>query len=178
VATHYLIVGPLSSAQFTGLWKTSNTSTAGTSSQIDGPANTAAMIAAGAAAHPCANFCNNLVTGGFDDWYMPAKNELEVCYFNLKPSTASNVTFSATNPNAVPARGSNYTTGNPAQTSAVAFRSGGAEAFADTNPAYWNSTEAGSPTQGYVQYFADGSQGSFGKSNYARKVRAVRRIPV
>jgi hypothetical protein len=86
VATHNLVVAPLSSGQTVDQWKTSNTSTSGTSSDIDGPANTAAQIAAGAASHPCADFCNSAVIGGFSDWYMPAKNELEVCYFNLKPT--------------------------------------------------------------------------------------------
>jgi hypothetical protein len=61
VATHNLVVAPLSSGQTSDQWKTSNTSTSGTSSDIDGPANTAAQIAAGAASHPCADFCNNAV---------------------------------------------------------------------------------------------------------------------
>jgi hypothetical protein len=63
VATHYLIVAPLSSGQTTNQWKTTRTSTAGTSSDIDGPANTAAQVAA--TGHPCADFCNSAVIGGF-----------------------------------------------------------------------------------------------------------------
>jgi hypothetical protein len=174
VATHYLIVGPVSSAQTTGRWKTSQTTTAGTTSVIDGPANTAAMIAAGAAAHPCAQFCDNLVTGGFSDWYMPAQNELEVCYFNLKPTTTSNVTSSGINTNAVPSRGSNYTTGNPARTSVAAFQSGGAEAFGASN--YWTSTEFSS-YNARNQVFSNGSQSYINKTN-SYGVRAIRRIPV
>jgi hypothetical protein len=61
---------------------------------------------------------------------MPAKNELEVCYFNLKPTTTSNNTGSGTNTNAVPSRGSNYTAGTPAQTAATDFQTGNTEAFA------------------------------------------------
>jgi hypothetical protein len=179
VATHNLVVGPLSTAEFTGEWKTSNTSTAGTTSVIDGPANTAAMIAAGAAAHPCAQFCDNLVTGGFSDWYMPAKNELEVCYFNLKPTTNNNNTSSGTNTNAVPSRASNYTTGTPAQTSALAFQDGGAQAFNPAATQYWVSTEFNAFSAN-IQGFFNGYQSStsFYAKNGSRFVRAIRRVAV
>jgi len=175
VATHYLIVAPLSSGQTTDQWNTTSTSTAGTSSVIDGPANTAAQVAAGL--HPAAIFCNNAVIGGFSDWYMPAQNELEVCYFNLKPSTVLNNTSSGINANAVPARASNYTSGNPAQTSAAAFQAGGAEPFGSgINDAYWSSTES-SPTAVRYQNFRTGLQSNYTKSNL-NEVRAVRRVAV
>ena len=174
VATHNLIVGPLSTAQFTGQWRTTATATAGTTSVIDGPGNTAAMIAAGAALHPCGNFCNNLVAGGFDDWYMPARNELEVCYFNLKPTTANNETSTGSNLNAVPSRSSLYTLTNPARTSAAAFQSGGSEAFSGQ---YWTSTQGAAVGDGRDIEFTSGSQNSNGKYNNF-KVRAVRRVPV
>ena len=175
-ATHNLVVAPLSSGQTTNQWKTSNTSTSGTSSDIDGPANTAAQITAGAASHPCADFCDSAVIGGFSDWYMPAKNELEVCYFNLKPGTTSNNTSSGINANAVPARASNYTSGNPAQTSAAAFQTGGAEPFVAFDN-YWSSTQSASPAGAENQYFSNGNQGSNGKT-YSFKVRCVRRVAV
>jgi hypothetical protein len=172
VATHYLVIGPLSSAQNTSVqWKTSNTATAGTSSVIDGPTNSSNM---NNASHPAAQFCEGLTIGGFSDWYMPAKNELEVCYFNLKPTTTSNNTSSGTNTNAVPSRGSNYTSGTPAQTSAAAFQSGGSEAFAAAS--YWSSTEA-SATYAWFQFFYDGGQ-YYGSKGFSRRVRAVRRLPV
>jgi hypothetical protein len=127
------------------------------------------------ASHPAAQFCEGLTIGGFSDWYMPAKNELEVCYFNLKPTTASNNTSSGTNTNAVPSRGSNYTSGTPAQTSAAAFIiSTGAEAFAVA--AYWSSTEA-SATEAWNQFFASGNQGYPPKASFYR-VRAIRRVAV
>jgi hypothetical protein len=171
VATHNLVIGPLSTAQSTLQWKTSTTSTAGTSSVIDGPTNSANM---NNASHPAAQFCEGRTIGGFSDWYMPAKNELEVCYFNLKPTTSSNTTSSGTNTNAVPSRGSNYTSGTPAQTSATAFQSGGSEAFASDN--YWSSTEF-SATGAWIQYFGNGYQGYNFKSD-ARRVRAIRRVAV
>jgi len=176
VATHYLVIGPLSSAQAASeQWKNANTATAGADSVIDGPQNTADMVADGnSTVYPAAHFCNNLTIGGFSDWYMPAKNELEVCYFNLKPTTASNNTSSGTNTNAVPSRGSNYTSGTPAQTSAAAFQSGGSEAFAAAS--YWSSTEF-SAANAWRQSFGSGYQGNYSKDNSLR-VRAVRRLPV
>lgn len=182
VATHNLVVGPLSTAQFTGSWKTSAALTAGTTSNIDGPANTAAMIAAGAAAHPCANFCNNLTLGGYTDWYMPAINELEVLYFNLKFSTTINNTSSGINPNAVPARASNYTAGNPAQTSATAFQwQEGVETLSvPGNDSYWSSTPSSSSPTSFALRIAmnTGYKAVAYKANNFAPVRAVRRVPV
>jgi hypothetical protein len=175
VATHNLVVAPLSSGQSTLAWKNANTATAGADSDIDGPQNTADIVADGnSTVYPCAHFCNNLSTGGQTDWYMPAKNELEVCYFNLKPVTISSSIGSGTNSNAVPARASNYSAGNPNQTSAVIFRTSGAEAF--SAGIYWSSTEF-SATQSKEQYFNGGEQYRSNKTtNY--RVRAVRRVAV
>lgn len=173
VATHHIVIGPLSTAQDTLQWKNATTATPGADSDIDGPQNTADMVADGnSTVYPAAHFCNNLSLGGFSDWYMPAKNELEVCYFNLKPTTTNNNTSSGINPNAVPARASNYTTGNPAQTSAAAYQSGGAEAF--TAIGYWSSTEF-SATYGRRQTFTNGYQYYFFK-NDSKALRAVRRV--
>lgn len=176
VATHYLIVGPVASAQSSLLWKNANTATAGADSNINGPQNTADMVADGnSTVYPCAHFCNDLSTGGQTDWYMPAANELEICYYNLKPTTASNNTSFGINPNAVPARGSNYTVGTPAQTSAAAFvTSTGAEAFIAAN--YWTSTEF-SATDALLKAFDTGGVYDPNKDG-AYRVRAIRRIAV
>jgi hypothetical protein len=177
VATHNLVIGPVASAQTTDLaWKNANTATAGADSDIDGPQNTADMVADGnSTVYPAAHFCNDLTIGGFSDWYMPAKNELEVCYYNLKPGTASNSTGSGINANAVPARESNYTEGTPAQTSAAAFVTGtGAEAF--TALRYWSSTEA-TASFAWYQNFNNGIQNNVNKTTLYR-VRAIRRVAV
>ena len=172
IADYNLVVGPVASAQNASKqWKTSNTSTAGTSSVINGPANSAAM---NDASHPAAQFCEGLTIGGFSDWYMPAKNEFEVCYYNLKPTTASNNTSSGTNTNAVPSRGSNYTAGTPAQTSSADFKDTGAEDF--TVGYYWTSTENSSGTA-WFQYFGSGNQYVTNKG-ISYRVRAVRRVAV
>ena len=172
VANFNLVVGPVASAQSTKQWKTTNTSTAGTSSVIDGPANSTAM---NNASHPAAKFCEGLTIGGFNDWYMPAKNELEVCYYNLKPTTTANNTSSGINANAVPARVSSYTSGAPAQTTAADFKDTGAEDFAAD--AYWSSSEY-SATTAWLQYFLNGRQGFYGDKNGSYRVRAVRRVAV
>jgi len=178
VATHNLVVGPVASAQSNLQWKNANTATAGADSVINGPQNTADMVADGnSTVYPCAHFCNDLSTGSQTDWYMPAKNELEVCYYNLKPTTASNNTSSGINPNAVPARASNYTSGTPAQTTAADFvTSTGAEAFSAAR--YWSSTEL-STTDPWGQNFTNGYQFSTGyNKNNSYRVRAIRRVAV
>ena len=175
VTTHYLVVGPASSAQSVKKWKNVNTATPGADSDIDGPQNTADMVADGnSTVYPAAHFCNDLVIGGFTDWYLPAKNELDVCWYNLKPGTQTNSTSSGINPNAVPARASNYTSGGaPFQTSATIFKTGGAEAFIFTD-GYWTSTEF-SATQARTQFFYFGTQYRYLKTNNYT-ARAVRRV--
>jgi hypothetical protein len=172
VADYNLVVGPVASAQYVSkAWKTSNSTTAGTTSVIDGPSNSAAM---NDASHPAAEFCEAVTAGGFSDWYLPAKNELEVCYYNLKPTTTNNSTSFGINSNAVPARASNYTIGNPAQTSATDFQSTGAEDW--STGFYWSSTE-GSEATALRLTFGYGGQGYVNKIN-PMAVRAIRRVAV
>ena len=177
VATHNLIVGPVASAQSTLAWKNANTATPGADSLIDGPQNTADMVADGnATVFPCAHFCNDLVIGGYTDWYMPAKNELEVCYYNLKPTTSNNATggTNGINLNAIPSRPTGYTTSDPAQTSATDFRDTGTEDFSLVY--YWCSTELLSAYARYQTFF-NGSQSTDFKTP-ANPVRAIRRVAV
>jgi len=178
VADYNLVISPLATGQSSTLaWKNALTTTPGADSDIDGIQNTADMVANGnATVYPAAHFCNNLSTGGQTDWYMPAKNELEVCYYNLKPTTTNNTTSSGINPNAVPARASNYTAGTPAQTYATDFQSGGAEAFLANY--YWSSTEKDT-TAAWVDYFLYGGQQEGTKTiDFLVRVRAIRRVAV
>jgi hypothetical protein len=168
VADYNLVIGPLASAENAGAqYKIVDTATTGTTSVIDGPTNSANM---NNATHPAAQFCEGLTIGGFSDWYMPAKNELEVCYYNLKPGTQNNAA-SGTNANSVPARG-DYTAGTPAQTSATIFRTGNSEAFSLAS--YWSSTQSGG-VYAWSQTFYNGGQTALYKTN-SFKVRAVRRV--
>jgi hypothetical protein len=171
IADYNLAIAPKSSGESFLQWKTSNTSTAGTSSVIDGPTNSSNM---NNASHPGAQFCEGLTIGGFSDWYMPAQNELEVCYFNLKATTTSNNTSSGINPNAVPSRGSTYTAGTPAQTTATDFQTGNTQAL-EAN-FYWSSTEI-SALLARKQSFDSGFEND-GSKDGAAYVRAVRRVAV
>lgn len=167
---YFLIVSPKSSGENSSKqWKTSNTATSGTTSTTDGPSNTSAM---NNASHPAAQFCAGLSIGGFTDWYMPAQDELEVLHYNLKPTTNSNDTSSGTNTNAVPPRNSDYTSGDPAQTSVTDFQTGNTEAFASEY--YWSSTNNNS-SSAFNQLFEDGFQFSNPKDN-SLYLRAVRRV--
>lgn len=181
VATHYLVIGPLSTAQSTLAYKNAATAATGADSDIDGPQNTADLVAGGnSTVYPAAHFCNDLSIGGYTDWYLPARNEMDVCYFNLKPSTAVNSTTSGINVNAVPVRNSNFTLGTPAQTSVAAFQTGGAEALTvqGTSPFgnYWTSTES-SATSSWGKTVSNGFNGTESK-NGLRFVRAIRRVAV
>jgi hypothetical protein len=113
--------------------------------------------------------------GGFNDWYLPAKNELEILYFNLKPNTTANSTTSGINPNAVPARASNYTAGNPARTTNALFQSGGGQAFSNAL-LYWSSTEVSSNTLNAWRQSFDNGFPSGGNKGDGRSARAVRRV--
>jgi hypothetical protein len=120
-------------------------------------------------------FCNALTIGGFSDWYSPAINELEVCYYNLKPGTATNNTASGTNTNAVPSRGSNYTAGNPVQTSATAFKFGGAEAYIQDY--YWCSTQIDTVFAWLTSFYRGHQRTDYSKQSPYR-ARAIRRVAV
>ena len=180
--THALIVAPRATgATGTGYTqtidlqsKTTNTTTAGTTSSFDGAANTAAMVTAGIADHPAANFCKNLSIGGYTDWYLPAQYELDIAYFNLKPSTQANNTSWGSNVYSVPLRDINNTATYPAQTPLTAFNTT-AEAFVAAQ--HVSSTQ--SPFVGGVWFCAFDSglldYFSVNKTTLYR-VRAFRRI--
>lgn len=179
IADYNLVIGPKASARSGGIrWKLVATGGDPTS-VIDGPTNSSTM---NSATYPAAQFCEAVNTGGFTDWYMPAKNELEVCYFNLKPTTDPNNTGFGTNANAVPARASNYTAGNPAQTSAANFQlPSGAEAFdISTGIAafYWSSSQAYTTNGSVINTLTGRQYLNYAKNVLYFNVRAIRRVAV
>jgi hypothetical protein len=90
------------------------------------------MDTAGIADHPAAEFCVNLSIGGHTDWYLPARYELDIAYFNLKPGTQVNNTGWGSNIYSVPKRDNNYSPTFPRQSILTPFNTS-AEAFvADT----------------------------------------------
>lgn len=169
---YYVIVSPKASGQAVRQWKTSNTSTSGTTSVNDGMANSSAM---NNTTHPAAYFCRGLTIGGYTDWYLPSQDELELCYRNLKPGTVSNNTSWGVNPNSDPV-GSYYTTSVPAQTTVAAFRTGGGQDFIIDSTYYWPSTE-NSSSYCYYQGFNTGGRSLASKTD-SRYARAVRKIKV
>lgn len=169
-----LVVAPKSGGETVAKWKTGNTGDSGCDSFIDGPANTNAVDDA---AHPAAQFCNGLTIGGYTDWYWPARNELEVCYYYLKPNATANSTSSGSNANAVSPEpiSTNYSSGSPAQTSVAAFQTGGAQVFIAAG--YFSSTQYDIDTsRGWSQDFNAGGQGTNPDKNTGSNVRAVRRV--
>ncbi len=155
-------------------WHTSTQRIDDARSFFDGRANTAAMVRAGVA---LAVWASGLNVNGFNDWYLPARDELEVVYRNLKPTTEENYVYRAgDNPSSVPA-GYPYTADTPTQTPVVAFQSDGAEAF-DDESWYWTSTQSESlSSYAWGQAFGLGSQNNNLKDNECR-ARAVRRMKV
>lgn len=175
VATHALIVAPASSGyngESTLLFKTSNSGSTSMTSVFDGATNTANNANT---SHPAANYCAGLSIGGYSDWYLPALYELEIAYYNLKPSTTSNNTSSSGGNNyAVPQRPGTYTSGNPSRTAVTAFRTGGAEDFLTED--HWTSTQySGSSGQAWVVSFSNGEQRTNNKADYFY-VRAFRKV--
>lgn len=118
-------------------------------------------------------------------WELPSKYDVELCYRNLKPSIEENWIKPTNDPLLGPPNGINptsipvgrkYTVTNPAQTLAVLFRHGSAEAF--ELGWYWTCPEGLSVTPTtMIQNFADGNQFCCGSYNYVDFVlRAVRRV--
>lgn len=131
------------------------------------------MIAAGIEKFPSQQFCKNMTTGGFTDWYVPSKLELEILYRAFKPTTTSNVTSSGANASAVPAT-ANYTTTVPARSGLAVFRGNGVEAFGAD---YYFSATQGPSGRLYVhaKRFTNGSD-SQDEAVFEYPIRAVRRV--
>ena len=181
VATHMLIVSPKASGETTAAWDTVGGVTTGFTSLIDGPTNSAGLAALGAR-YEAATFCEGLTINGYSDWYLPARNELEVAYYNLKNVTQANYSPGSygSNANAVPPWepvSTNYTSARPAQTTVDAFKVGGVEAFADSY--FWSSSEYSS-TLAWVQTFYSGGPGNQDGSTKTDVyyVRAFRRLAI
>lgn len=80
--THGLIA--TTSNQSTGAqWGCSGTSIAGTSTALGtGAANTTAIVNGCSSSISAAALCNNLTSGGYTDWYLPSREELNKLYIN------------------------------------------------------------------------------------------------
>ncbi|MBT12276.1 MAG: DUF1566 domain-containing protein [Oceanospirillaceae bacterium] len=142
----------------------------GATSCCDGMANTLAMADAGS---ELAQAIRKLNLDGYDDWYLPARDEQEMLYRQFKPLAHSNAaTFrDGDNPSSVPG-GYPYTAETPPQTTVEVFQADGPEAFEPRF--YWASTQY-SANFAWDQDFANGTQGIDPKG-VALRARAVRRF--
>lgn len=80
--TYGILMAPKASGNsaFPGYtWKTTGTSTTGTSSLVDGLTNSNNM---NNATHPAAQWARGLTINGYSDWYLPAKDELNLMIVN------------------------------------------------------------------------------------------------
>lgn len=114
--------------------------------------------------------------GGYTDWYIPSYYELEICYYNLKPTTYPNVTSTGANGYAVPPRPSAYTSGDPAQTTAVEFQDVNPQAF-ETIFSYWASSCIFYPNFP-IKNFTDGGDYLSELPSSSHLIRPMRRVPV
>lgn len=170
-------------------YKTTSTADTGPDSVFDGLGNSNAINDAN---HPAASYCRSYTGGGFNDWYLGSRDEMELAFRNLKPLIQANTTATkdaatgggapGINVNSVP-QGGAYTSVNPTQTNALNFRGTapvGAQAFMASGPAYWTSTQglSGSTNNAIARFFSDGSEMAVPKNNPTGIVRPMRRVLV
>lgn len=183
VATHGLIVSPKASGSNGGTslrWMGIDQEyfSGGTFSTYDGAANTAHLAAQThpSAVFPAANYCAGLSIGGYSDWYLPARYEYMIAYWNLKPSTSNNNTGYGANSYAVPQTSNFPSSSNPSQTSISAFQqSGGSEALVGT---HWTSERYSNDNKAYNFSFGDGVIDWFPMYQGNYQVRAFRKFAV
>ena len=201
-----IVLAPKSGGENAGLqYKNANSAApAECFTLTNGPAATAAMIAADTSSvYPLAHWAkaiNELNDGeglsGYTDWYIPARDELELIWRNLKPVTNANyitqdrynaaaytkdanlddvANTHGANRNSDPA-GDAYTASVPAQTAAAAFQGGGAEAMNFGSVYYWSSSES-SASLAWPQTYDTSKPGyQFGgNKTYSLRARACRR---
>ena len=116
--------------------------------------------------------------GGFNDWYIPAANEMQIAYFFLKPGTQANDTSKGNIVTSVDPYfpSTKYGPGYPNQTTNPNFQEGGSEAFA-VDDWYWSASQYGiGSNQAYIHRYSDGTYQQQAKTT-TRYVRAMRRVP-
>lgn len=147
----YLIVSDVA-GETTGVWGNSGTVT-GAVNTDDGAANQATIEARGGAVPAPFATCRDYSAGGFDDWYLLAKDELAVVRTNLYP--------------AKPGQHANFATGGP-----QAFK---------VDRYYWTSTESESLYAWARAFYSDGVAAGSALNRLktsSQGVRPVRRVAV
>ena len=80
---YYLFVAPKEAGEAVKAWGGHGVAEPNAEHSHDGAANTAALVAS-TTEHPAAQFCAGLKLDGFNDWYLPSREELRVAYTNCK----------------------------------------------------------------------------------------------
>lgn len=153
------------------IWHSDYTLITGADSFFDGLGNTKAMAEAGS---EIAQQVLELRINGRDDWHIGSRDQVELMYRGLKPTTDENDVYRyGDNPSSLPP-GYPYTLHLPGQTEVELFRDGCAEAFEATW--YFTSTQY-SANNAWGQHFDDGLQNLALKGTRGR-FRAVRMIKI
>lgn len=189
--TYRLIVAPRTGGQSSTSMSTGPTTPEATKTLNNGPIASASM---NSASFPAAYFCENLTLGGYNDWYMPSRDELELCYRNFKPT--SDITNTAVRVKA----SYNYLEGNDVSGDQMGINRnssplGGAypstlprtqvSQFIDSVTAEGFTTYGGylsssffDSTKVWGQQFLNGRQEPISNTTINQYVRAVRREPI
>lgn len=103
-----------------------------------------------------AKYCDDMVFGGYSDWYLPSKSEMAYVYCKAIPSGTPQDGYPSESPNCATYGG----------------KDGILPGFADS---YWTSTE-GFSEAAWLQYFSTGVQGNGAAKDASHHVRCIRRI--
>ncbi len=166
--TKGIIVAPKATGEYKGQWAESDDRIEGAACPVDGQQNTLDMIAADTKLGKWAQALN---IGGFTDWHIPSRDQLEIIYRALKPTAAENWLYSGVNISSLPPHNL-YTANEPKQCELAEFKEGGDQAFDTTW--YWTSTQVGEAYV-WIQYFGNGGQSHDWEYDDSR-ARAVRTI--
>ena len=199
MSQYRIIVAPKATETTLALKNVNDAAPSACGTLTEGWKATLSMVAAGSSTvYPSAHYCRNLTTGGKTDWYLGARDELELSWRNLKPTTDANyaavdrqvaatpnysnlgsygdvaATHGKNNNSSPP--GPAYTAGSPAQIGATGFVTAGSEAYEYGTPSYWSASEY-SATAAWAQLWTSGNPGAQSASNKngSKRIRAIRR---
>lgn len=176
--TYALIVSPRATGNIDGPVMQLDTAYTFTGNNIDndGKQIQANMVAYGITKFPAQAAVKALNIGGYTDWYIPSKYEMEILYRALKPTTTNNNTVAGANPYAVPTATVKYTTTNPARTALLDFRPTGTNFM--TADFYYTATQGPSGAAFcHAKRFTNGADGE-DRMEFDYPVRAIRRVEI